>query len=136
MKAATHLDTAAIRSRRKLRRSDLFIANRPPNSKPPSPLESRRDDLKIAQGKAPALHSAFDEGGSLRAPPWVYVPKILFPLSPSEGEEGRGEGFLQRFINWRPAGGLPFFYSLETEAVSRCALKAATREEDFDVALI
>ena len=48
---AWHLHTAAIRSRRKLRRSDLFIANQPPKSNSPSPLESRRDDLKIAQGK-------------------------------------------------------------------------------------
>ena len=85
----------------------MSIATQPPKSNSPSPLESRRDDLKIAQGKA-----------SLRAPPWVNVPKILFPLAPSEGGEGRGEGFLQRLINWCSDGGLPFFDSLEMEAAT------------------
>jgi len=50
-------------------------------------LKSRRDDLKIAQGKAPALHSAFDEGGSLRAPPWERktFPKSYSPSALPKG---------------------------------------------------
>jgi hypothetical protein len=75
----------------------MFIAGQPANSKPPASLESRRDDLKIAQGKA-----------SLRAPPWVNVPKISFPLSPSEGERDgvRGSSEVHQQVLRRRA---PFF---------------------------